>query len=72
MDDVLRDKLYSAFAIYVHRKTDGGFAYELRDTDPMKLKELMTIFISECEAVLRDIYGLDEDKKEAADEESNT
>lgn len=60
MDEILRDKLHSTFSVYVHRKTDGGFAYDLRDTDPQKLKELIAVFVSEAEAVLRDIYGLDD------------
>ena len=59
MDEVLKTEIHSAFAVYVHRKTDGGFAYELEDTDPQKLKELIAVFISEAEVTLRDIYGLD-------------
>ncbi len=65
MDEVLRTDLHSTFAVYVHRKTDGGFAYELKDTDPMKLKELIAIFLSEAEATLIDLYGLDEEKEVA-------
>ena len=60
MDEAFKNEIHSEFAVYVHIKTDGGFAYELKDTDPNKLKELIAVFVSEAETVLRDIYGLDE------------
>lgn len=60
MDEAFKNEMHSAFAVYAHIKTNGGFAYELKETDPQKLKELIAVFISEAEAVLRDIYGLDD------------
>ncbi len=72
MDEVLKTELHSAFAVYVHRKTNGGFAYELKDIDPEKLKELIALFTHEAEYILRDLYGLDEEEKEATCEENPT
>lgn len=60
MDESTKDNIHTSFAIYAHRKLNGGFAYELRDDDPKKLRELIAVFISEAEAVLRDIYGVDD------------
>ena len=69
MDEQIKHEIHSAFAVYVHRKTDGGFAYELKDADPKKLKEFIAVFISEAEAVLIDLYGLDEEEKQIVPDE---
>lgn len=67
MDEVLKNDIHGTFAVYVNRKTNC-FAYELKDTYPQRLKELIAVFISEAEAVLKDIYGVDEEEQ---DEQNN-
>lgn len=64
MDKSTRANIHTTFAVYAHIKLNGGFAYELRDDDPKKLRELIAVFISEAETVLKDIYGVDEEEKE--------
>lgn len=64
MNENIMHSLRCAFAEYTCLKTHGDFACALSDTDPDRLRELIAVFVSEAEAALIDIYGVDQEEKQ--------